>query len=88
MTEFIGGATVMACFVAGLFFWRFWRQERDRLFALFAIAFWIMGVNRLATALVDPRNEARTWPYAIRLTAFVIILVAIIDKNRTSGRKR
>jgi hypothetical protein len=86
MTELITGATVMACLVAGLFFWKFWRREHDRLFALFALAFWIMGLNRLVAALVGPANEARTWPYVIRLAAFLIILAAIVDKNRTSGR--
>ena len=33
------GAVAMASFVAMLFFLRFWRQTRDSLFLLFAIAF-------------------------------------------------
>ena len=34
----LGGATVMACFVVGLFFLRFWRTTDDRLFGFFALA--------------------------------------------------
>ena len=37
--EFMLGGLVMGCFVAGLFFLRFWRKTHDRLFAIFAIAF-------------------------------------------------
>ena len=33
------GAVAMASFVATIFFLRFWRQTRDSLFLLFAIAF-------------------------------------------------
>jgi len=88
LMQFIGGATVMAYFVVGLFFLRFWFQEGDRLFVLFATAFWLMGIGRLAAALVDPFDEARTWPYLIRLAAFLIILAAVIDKNRLGRSKR
>ena len=52
------GALVMACFVAGLFFLRFWRKTRDRLFMIFAIAFWLMGVNWLALSFSNPSPSA------------------------------
>ena len=41
----------------------------------------MLGVNWLALAFTD-RDEIRTWLYAVRLAAFVLILIAIIDKNR------
>ncbi len=81
-TQFMLGAIVTASFVAGLFFVRFWRRTRDRLFAMFAAAFWLMAVNWLALAFTKS-DEMRTAFYIVRLVAFVLILVAIIDKNRT-----
>lgn len=83
--QLIPGAIVMGYTVAGLFFLRFWRQTRDRLFLIFAISFWLLGAQRLALALTSQAVEARTGLYLVRLFAFLLILVAIIDKN--SGRK-
>jgi hypothetical protein len=83
--EFMLGALVMACFVAGLFFLRFWRKTRDRLFAIFAIAFWLLGANWLALAFTE-QDEVTTIYYAVRLLAFVLILFAIFDKNRAGRR--
>jgi len=79
--QFLLGAIVACCGVAGLFFLRFWRKTGDRLFAIFAVAFWTLGANWLALALVE-RNEARTWLYVVRLLAFLLILWGIVDKNR------
>ena len=84
MKDFLIGATVMACVVAGLFFLRFWRRTRDRLFALFSAAFWLLALNWLALAFTT-RDEVRTALYVVRLVAFLVILAAIIDKNRTRG---
>lgn len=82
LTPLVSGLLVMGYAVAGLFFLRFWRETRDRLFGIFAGAFWLLGVQRLLLALFqDPDNE-QVWLYGIRLLAFVLILVAIIDKNR------
>jgi hypothetical protein len=81
--EFTLGALVMATTIAGLFFLRFWRRTGDRLFALFAIAFWMIGLNWLLLAFTDPAAETRRAAiYLVRLLAFVLILIAIIDKNR------
>jgi uncharacterized membrane protein YcjF (UPF0283 family) len=81
LNNFLLGMVVMACAAAGLFFLRFWRKTRDRLFAVFAIAFWVLGANWLALAFAR-QDEVRTWLYVVRLAAFVLILVGIIDKNR------
>jgi hypothetical protein len=81
MNQFVLGAVVMACAVAGLFFLRFWRKTRDRLFLIFALAFWLLGINWLLLAFVQ-EDETRTWLYVLRLIAFCLILIGIIDKNR------
>jgi len=78
----IPGAIVMACLVAGLFFLRFWRTTGDRIFACFALAFWLMASQWTAGAVLDVPSETRHYLYLLRLLAFVIIVVGIVDKNR------
>jgi hypothetical protein len=88
LNQTIYGALVMGSFVVGLFFLRFWRQTRDRLFAMFALAFWVLGVNWLGLALLATTQEQRTVFYLLRLAAFVLILLAIVDKNRATRAER
>jgi hypothetical protein len=82
INEFLTGAAAMACVVAGLFFLRFWRRTRDRLFLIFSVAFWILGLNWTALGFIE-QDEVKTVLYMVRLLAFVLILLAILDKNRT-----
>lgn len=86
MHPFISGATFMAYIVAALFFLRFWKETEDRLFALFAVAFAVLGVNRILLSYFEEPHEARTLLYLVRLLAYLVILAAIVDKNR--GRPR
>jgi hypothetical protein len=85
--NFIAGATMMGSLVIGLFFLKFWKRSRDRLFLLFGIAFWILAINRMALALIARDDEVRTLLYVVRLAAFVLMLVGIIDKNRSARRE-
>jgi hypothetical protein len=78
MSTFLSGALTMAYAVAGLFFLRFWRDSRDRLFAFFSAAFWILAAQR---AVVTLCNVGETI-YLLRALAFVLIIIAIVDKNR------
>ena len=71
--------------VAGLFFLRFWRETRDRLFGIFAAAFWLLAVQRTALAMLGEATGEQVILHVIRLVAFVLILAAIIDKNRGGG---
>lgn len=82
MYEIISGALMMACFVAGLFFIKFWKKTHDRLFIMFAFSFFMLSMERLVLGYIGTRNEPSTMIYLIRLLAFVLILIAIIDKNR------
>ena len=86
MIDFLNGATAMGCVVAALFFLRFYRQSADRLFLFFGLGFSIFGANRLVLALLEEGHEASTYVYLSRLLAFVLILFAIIDKNRKTSR--
>lgn len=76
------GATAMAAAVAGVFFLRFWRDTRDRFFLFFALAFFIDAVNRAVLGLSIVSEETEPFFYLARLLSFMIILVAIVDKNR------
>jgi hypothetical protein len=88
LNQFLLGGVVVACAVAGLYFLRFWRRSGDRLFLIFGVAFWTLGVNWLALAFTR-QDEARTWLYVVRLFAFVLILYGVVDKNRPGrGAKR
>lgn len=72
--------------IAGVCFLRSWRITRDRFFGLFAAAFWLLAVNWAAVAWIGARHEPRAWVYGIRLAAFVLLVVAIVDKNRRPRR--
>jgi hypothetical protein len=82
MIDLLSGILIAGDWVIGLFFLRFWATSRDRLFAMFAAAFWILGVQRLLLAVTRTVFEDQAIFYTLRLAAFVIIVVAIIDKNR------
>jgi hypothetical protein len=73
--------------VAGLIFFRFWRETGDRLFALFAYAFWLLAASWLSLAILDPRDEARPYVYAVRLVGFLLIIAAVVEKNRVRPQR-
>lgn len=62
----------------------FCRRTGDRLFFFFAIAFAILGAQRTLLGLSSGATEDVTLLYALRLGAFLMILSAIIAKNRGS----
>jgi uncharacterized membrane protein HdeD (DUF308 family) len=82
MEQIIMGAIAMASAIVALFFLRFWRDTGDRLFVIFAVAFLLLGITRLGLAWSHTPAEGETWWYWVRLAAFLLILGAIVDKNR------
>ena len=88
LVALMSGAILMGYAVCALFFVRFWRQTGDRLFFVFALAFGLLALQRLALALSEPHDEWRTGLYMVRLLAFLLILGAIVDKNRSAGEPR
>lgn len=86
MRELLSGIIACGAFVAALHFFRFWRGSGDRLFALFAAAFAVLAANSVALGLTEPDAEVRVTLYLVRLAGFVLILVAVIDKNRSRRR--
>jgi hypothetical protein len=82
MNTLLLGAVAMASLIAGLFFLRFWRDTRDRFFLLFALSFFVEGVNRATLGLGAVSQEQQPFFYLVRLFSFILILLAILDKNR------
>jgi hypothetical protein len=79
--NFISGMIAMGYFLAGLFFLKFWARSRDVLFVIFAVAFWLLAAAQaLVPGLGLPREE-QGWVYLLRLAAFALIVIAIVQKN-------
>jgi uncharacterized membrane protein len=76
------GANAALALVAGLLFLRFWRDTRDRFFLFFATSFGVEGLNRVALGLTDVSQEYEPYFYLVRLFSFVLILAAVVYKNR------
>jgi hypothetical protein len=84
LNYFLQGAAAMACVVVGMFFARYWRTTRDRFFLFFVAAFCAFALNWVGVAVVQPSMESTHWFYLFRLVGFLLIIAAIIDKNRRS----
>jgi uncharacterized membrane protein HdeD (DUF308 family) len=83
---FLLGIIVTASLAAGVFFLKYWRRTRDSLFLAFGAAFIIEGINRTAFLLLDRPDEGSPAIYVVRLLAFLLILAAIVRKNRAPAR--
>jgi len=79
---FLLGVIVTCSFIAAGFFMRFWHSTRDPLFAGFAAAFFLEGLNRTAFLFLDNPDAGDAFIYVIRLVSYLLILVAIANKNR------
>jgi hypothetical protein len=84
MDQMSVGAVALGYAIAGLFFLRFWRDTRDRLFAFFALAFFVLAINRFVSGTFPDHRASHI--YWVRFAAFALILLAILDKNRSRGR--
>lgn len=78
------GAISMTCFVAGMFFIKFWKATRDRFFLFFSFSFLIEGLNRILMGIFPSETDRDLMIYSIRAISYLLILIAIIDKNRRS----
>lgn len=86
MYQLISGGIMVACWVLSFFFVCFWRKTQERLFVIFSLAFAIMGFERFLLGFALGPYEASPAFYLIRLSAFLLILIAIADKNRLRKR--
>ena len=86
MQALVAGALTMGYAIASLFFLNFWRKSHDRLFAMFSAAFGILAVQRPMLAVITDMQGETTWLYALRLAAYLLMLAAIVDKNRAPAK--
>ena len=86
MQQFLLGTISMGFAVAALLFLRFWRSSHDRLFLFFAASFAIESVNRAVFAWLGGQAAEYQLGYVLaRLLSFLLIIVAILDKNTRRG---
>jgi hypothetical protein len=82
LTPFLSGAICMGFLVISLYFVRFWKKTRDRLFLFFAAAFVLLLVESAVRSFAAMDTASAPGVYLIRLLAFVMLIAAIVDKNR------
>ena len=58
------------------------RADGRPILSAFAVAFWLGGVAWTSLGLATVSAEAEPYIYLIRLLSFLIIIAAIVDKNR------
>lgn len=71
--------------IIAVFFFRFYRDTRDRFFVLFGMALSVFSLQYYALAFYEVPDESRHWVYLMRLLAFALIVAAVVDKNRQNG---
>jgi Ca2+/Na+ antiporter len=87
MSDFLAGVLFAMSLVASLYFWRSWRDTADRLFVYFGWAFALLAVHWATLVLIPPHLEAQHRLYLVRLAAFVLLLIGIVQKNRTDQHR-
>jgi hypothetical protein len=86
MVEFLSGAVTLAYVVGSMYFIHFWKRTADRLFLAFALAFALLALNQVGVFLMGVEDERYNYAYILRVLGFVLILLAIVDKNL--GRRK
>ena len=81
LIAFLNGAVAFAYLVASVYFLRFWRKTRDRLFLSFAAAFFLLMLNLGIATLLGVDDERTGYSYILRVIGFLLILYAILEKN-------
>jgi len=85
VTDFLHGALTLASAAIGLFFLRYWRASRDRLYLFFCAAFWLLSAQWL---LFSALPHLVTLAHVLRFVAFILIALAVLDKNRQREERR
>ena len=87
MIEFLAGALTTLYLLIAICFLKFWKRKRDRLFLLFALAFVLFALNQIGSTMISATNERSGYIYVLRVLGYVLILSAIVDKNKPTGRR-
>lgn len=82
INNFMTGGNAMACLIISFFFWRYYLKVYDRFFLFFSLAFLSFALERITIVVGQVQSEYFAAIYSIRLAGFVLIILAILDKNR------
>lgn len=88
MYALISGAISALSIVAACALFRSYRRLGDRFFAYFAAAFALFGASQLFLGIRNLPEGNYPYAYIPRLLVFVLILVAIVEKNLSVKRPR
>lgn len=72
--------------VAGLLFLSYWRKTGQGLFLTFSASFFLLAINYTWLAVTEIPAEERSPLFLLRLLAFGMIIIAIIQSNRPKSR--
>ncbi|MBI1860907.1 MAG: hypothetical protein HYR96_08320 [Deltaproteobacteria bacterium] len=84
---FLAGGVFISALLCALYFLRFWKESADRFYLFFSVAFILFGLERLPVLFEWELSDSGGSVYIIRLLAFILILVAIADKNLSVKEK-
>lgn len=87
MNEILMGATAALSLVVGLFFLRFWRNTHDRFFLFLSASFVLQGMDRLLQHDMWAWSEETSEQYTLRILAYMLILLAVLDKNKNRSNQ-
>jgi len=80
--QFLYGGLVVVFVAVGFFFLRYWYDARDRLYLWFMVAFWSLAASWSVHLVYATPSESGPIVYVFRLVGFLLIIIAIVDKNR------
>ena len=83
---FLDGGRVVFSLIIALCFLRLARATHDRLYHAFAASFVLMAVSSTAVGLGLATADWSAYAFLPRLLAFLVIIWAIVDKNRRAPK--
>jgi hypothetical protein len=86
LSIFLDGGRVTLSLLVAVAFLRLGRTTGDRLYHGFALAFVLMAASNVLVGLGLEVGESKALVFVPRLVAFLLIIAAIVDKNRRSRR--
>ena len=82
IVTFLQSVSAAAAWMGAAMFLRYWRETRDALFVLFALAFMLLGLSWAILSVFNPVGDASPYVYGLRLLGFLLIIAAVVQKNR------
>jgi len=81
LSAFLAGLLTMGFVVGAVFFLRFWRTTRDRLFLAFAGGFALLALNFALPTVMRLPDSRLDEVFLLRVAAFVLIGGPVVWRN-------